>query len=268
MEINRIYNCDCLTGLQALEDESIDMVITSPPYDELRDYDGYVFTHYYFLEVVKELYRVLKKGGVVIWVVNDQTKKHSESGTSFKQALAFKELGFCIYDTMIYAKNNPAPLNHERYEQCFEYMFVFSKGKIKTFNPIKEKCKYYGKHRDGTRRQDVSGKLKRINKPGIVGEEKIKGNIWYYNVGKAQTNDNIAYKHEAIFPEQLVKDHLVSWSNENDLVLDIFMGSGTVAKVSLENNRSFIGFEVSRKKCCEANSRLERLNRQTSLFDI
>ncbi|MFR1709460.1 MAG: DNA-methyltransferase [Clostridium sp.] len=259
MELNKIYNCDCLNGLKMMEDEYVDMVITSPPYDELRNYDGYAFTHYYFLEIVKELYRVIKKGGVIIWIVNDQTQKHSESGSSFRQALEFKELGFCIYDTMIFAKNNPVPLNHDRYEQSFEYMFVFSKGKIKTFNPIKEECKFSGKQRSGTRRQNSSGKLKKINTEGKVKNKKIKGNIWYYSVGNIETNDKIAHNHEAIFPEELVKDHLLSWTNENELVLDIFMGSGTVAKVALENKRNFIGFEVSRKKCDDANLRLKEL---------
>lgn len=265
MELNKIYNCDCLSGLRKIPDEFIDMVITSPPYDNLRSYDGYSFTHYYFLEIVRELYRVIKKGGVVIWIVNDQTNKHTESGTSFRQALEFQELGFCIYDTMIYAKNNPAPLNHKRYEQSFEYMFVFSKGNIKTFNPIKEECKFVGKNRSGNRRQDKNAKLQGIHTKGKVKKEKIKGNIWSYSVGNKLTNDKIAYEHEAIFPEQLVKDHIVSWSNEGDLVLDIFMGSGTVAKVAIENRRNFIGFEVSKEKCKNANVRINNLS--INIFD-
>lgn len=268
MELNEIYNCDCLSGLKKLENESIDMVITSPPYDNLRSYDGYVFTHYYFLEVVTELYRVLKKGGVVVWVVNDQTVNGSESGTSFRQALEFKELGFCIYDTMIFAKNNSRPLNHKRYEQSFEYMFIFSKGKVKTFNPLKEKCKNAGKIRSGTYRQDSSGKLEEIHTKGKVGDEKNRGNIWYYNVGYTETKDKIAYEHEAIFPEALVKDQLLSWTDENDIVMDIFMGSGTVAKVALENNRMYLGFEVSSKKYDDAKSRLGEVNIPTSLLDI
>ncbi|NFG28573.1 site-specific DNA-methyltransferase [Clostridium botulinum] len=257
MELNKIYNCDCLSGLAQLEKESIDMVITSPPYDNLRSYDGYVFTHYYFLEVVKELYRVLKKGGVVVWIVNDETKNYSESGTSFRQALEFKELGFCLYDTMIYAKNNYTPLNHRRYEQAFEFMFIFSKGKVNQFNPIKVNCKYAGKTRSGTYRKDSSAKLKKMNTPGKVSLKKIMGNIWYYNVGNAETNDKISHNHEAIFPEKLVKDHILSWSNKEDIVLDIFMGSGTVAKVSLENNRKYIGFEVSEKNCKLAEKRVK-----------
>ncbi|WP_205454843.1 DNA methyltransferase [Clostridium botulinum] len=260
MELNRIYNCDCLSGLKDIENEFVDMVITSPPYDNLRKYDGYVFTEEYFLEVINELFRVLKKGGVIIWVVNDQTKKYTESGTSFKQALKFKDVGFCIYDTMIFAKKNSPPLTQRRYEQSFEYMFVFSKGKVKTFNPIKVKCENAGKERGGTRRQDTEADLKEIHTKGKVNEEKIKGNIWEYSVGAAATEDKIAFNHEAIFPEKLAEDHIISWSNKGDIVLDIFMGSGTVAKVALKNERNFIGFEISKKKCEEANERISNLN--------
>lgn len=260
MELNKIYNYDCLSGLKQIPDELIDMVITSPPYDNLRKYDGYVFTDEYFLAIVKELFRVVKKGGVIIWVVNDQTKNYTESGTSFRQALEFKKLGFCIYDTMIFAKNNPPPFNHQRYEQSFEYMFVFSKGKVKTFNPIKEECKYAERKRAGSRRQDTEGDLKDIHTKGYVKKEKIKGNIWWYSVGNAETCDKIAHNHEAIFPEKLVEDHILSWSNKDELVLDIFMGSGTVAKVALQNERKFIGFEISKKKCEDANKRIASLN--------
>ncbi len=189
-------------------------------------------------------------------MVNDQTKNYSESGTSFRQALEFKELGFSIYDTMIYAKNNPPPLNHTRYEQGFEYMFVFSKGKVRVFNPLKEVCKHHGRNRTGTRRLDKEGSLKSINTKGFVKEEKIIDNIWWYSVGKSESTDKIAFQHEAIFPEKLVRDHILSWSNEGDLILDIFMGSGTVAKVSLENKRNFIGFEVSKENCENANKRI------------
>lgn len=260
MEVNKIYNYDCLSGLKKIENEFVDMVITSPPYDNLRKYDGYIFTEKYFIEVVNELFRVLKEGGVIIWVVNDQTKKYTESGTSFKQALKFKEVGFCIYDTMIFAKKNPPPLNQMRYEQSFDYMFVFSKGKVKTFNPIKVKCKNAGKKRGGTRRHDTDAELKEIHTKGEVKEEKIKGNIWEYSVGRSATKDKIAFNHEAIFPEKLVEDHIISWSNKGDVVLDIFMGSGTVAKVALKNKRKFIGFEISEKKYNEANKRISDIN--------
>lgn len=131
MELNRIYNIDCLQGLKLLEDNSIDLTVTSPPYDDLRNYKGYSFD---FENIAKELYRVTKTGGILVWIVGDATSKGSESGTSFRQALYFKECGFNLHDTMIYEKNSssfPAARTSKRYTQIFEYMFVFCKGKIR-----------------------------------------------------------------------------------------------------------------------------------------
>ena len=142
MEVNKIYNENCLDTMARMPNGFVDLTVTSPPYDNLRTYNGYSFD---FEAVAKELYRVTKQGGVVVWVVGDATIKGSESGTSFRQALFFKEIGFNLHDTMIYAKNNPIPLNHNRYEQQFEYMFVFSKGKPNTFNAIKVRTKTGGK---------------------------------------------------------------------------------------------------------------------------
>lgn len=256
-------NCmDCVEGLKLLKPNSIDLTVTSPPYDNLRKYNGYCFD---FESVAKELYRVTKDGGVVVWVVGDATIKGSESCTSFKQALFFKECGFNLHDTMIYAKNS-LPMNHNRYEQEFEYMFVFSKGKPKTFNPIKIPTKYPEKETarqnsfysitDETNRKARSGKKR---KP--VGTEKIKGNIWHYTTGKNHsTKDSIAFKHPAIFPEQLVNDHIISWSNEGDIVLDPFSGSGTTHKMALLNNRRFIGFEVSQEYVDIETQRLKECN--------
>lgn len=258
MELDKIYNCDCLSGLILLGDNSVDAVITSPPYEDLRKYNGIIFSHDYFLNVVKELLRVIKKGGVVVWVVNDKTKNYSESGVSFKQALAFIKEGFCLYDTMIFAKNNPQPLNHPRYEQTFEYMFVFSKGKVKAFNPLKEPCKYAGRKRSGTRRHNSIAELNRIHTEGYVKAKKTKGNIWYYDIGENSTLDKEAHIHEAIFPEKLAEDHIISWTNKGDIVLDIFMGSGTVAKMAYLNNRRYLGFDVSKDYCELAESRIAK----------
>lgn len=151
MELNKIYNEDCLVGMKKIKENSIDLTVTSPPYDNLRKYTGFTFN---FEEIAKEIYRITKKGGVLVWVVNDSTVKGSETGTSFKQALYFKSIGFRLHDTMIFAKNNPLPLTHNRYEQQFEYMFVFSKGKPKAFNPIKKINKNYGKVKTGTHRKN------------------------------------------------------------------------------------------------------------------
>lgn len=245
---------DCIEGLKLLDDNCIDLTVTSPPYDNLRTYKGYSFD---FENIAKELNRVTKGGGVVVWVVNDSTINGSESGTSFRQALFFKELGLNLHDTMIYEKNNPTPQKSNRYQPCFEYMFVFSKGKPKTFNPILEEKKYienrknkmYNKSKNGNQ---VQHEYQSDNKM------KVKHNIWKYNVGLYHSSsDKEAFKHPAIFPEQLVADHIVSWSNEGDIVLDPFMGSGTTAKMAKLNDRNFIGFEISKEYCDIAEERLK-----------
>lgn len=254
MELNKIYNEDCLEGMKKLGDEVIDLTITSPPYDNLRKYNGYSFD---FENTAKELYRVTKKGGVVVWVVSDSTVKGSETGTSFKQALYFKEIGFNLHDTMIFAKNNPVPLTHNRYEQQFEYMFVFSKGKPKTFNPIKRLNKNSGKTKTGTHRKNKNDLEKMSGLGKKVKSESNEYNIWYFSVNRgAVSKDLSAHKHPAIFPYELAEKHILSWSNENDVVLDPFMGSGTVALTSLELNRKYIGFEISEEYCDLAKERI------------
>lgn len=255
LELNKIYNIDCLEGLRALESESVDLTITSPPYDDLRTYNGYSFD---LDSIISELYRVTKKGGVVVWVVGDKTENGSETLTSFNQALKFKEFGWLVNDTMIYAKNNPIPTGGNRYGQQFEYMFVFSKGKPKTFNPLKEPCVKAGQNKTiSTRRQDGT---RDDYKENIVAKERKKNNIWFYSIGNyCTTKDKIAFQHPAIFPEKLAEDHILSWSNEGDTVLDIFMGSGTTAKMSILNKRNYIGFELSKEYCDISEERISML---------
>ena len=250
-------NCmDCVEGLKLLKDESIDLTVTSPPYDNLRKYNGYSFD---FEPVAKELYRVTKLGGVVVWVVGDATINGSETGTSFRQALYFKECGFNLHDTMIYKKTKFPPIDPTtayRYTGCFEYMFVFSKGKPKCCNYIKEKCKHAGK-RAVSYQRSKNDKLrydrKEKNKNHIVNDYKIKCNVWEYASCSVKG-------HPAPFPEQLANDHIVSWSNEGDIVLDPFSGSGTTHKMALLNNRRFIGFEVSQEYVDIENQRLKECN--------
>ena len=267
-----IYNEDCIERMKKINDNSIDLTVTSPPYDNLRKYnDSLVWNFDVFKEVANNLYRITNKGGVVVWIVGDATIDGSESLSSFKQAIYFNEIGFKLHDTMIYHKN-ALPKNHNRYEQDFEYMFILSKGKPKTFNPIKIPCKYpeketarqnsYYKETDEINRSARSNKKR---KP--VGVEKIKGNIWYYAVGKNHsTLDNIAFKHPAIFPEKLAEDHILSWSNEGDTVFDPFMGSGTTGKIANLNNRNFIGcekvdkyFEISKERLGLNQTRMDDL---------
>ena len=254
MEVNKNYNENCLDTMSRMPDNFIDLTVTSPPYDNLRTYNGYSFD---FESIAKELYRVTKQGGVVVWVVGDATVKGSETGTSFKQALYFKEVGFNLHDTMIYEKANISFPDSNRYYQAFEYMFVISKGKPKSFNPIKVPNPLAGKPVNATKR-GVDGIV--VPDHGmVVGKlrpsESVIRNIWRY----ANGCQGIGQKHPAVFPEQLANDHVISWSNEGDLVYDPFMGSGTTAKMAILNKRKWIGSEMSEEYCKIIESRIENV---------
>jgi len=253
MEINKIYNESNLDTMAKMPDCFIDLTITSPPYDGLRNYNGYSFP---FEEIAKELYRVTKQGGVVVWVVGDQTIDGSETGTSFKQALYFMQCGFKLHDTMIYARYG-LPQNNKRYEQGFEYMFVLSKGCPNTFNAIRQQRKYIDLREPKHRVKD--NKIKGLkNKPREFEDTTVIYNIWRYAIGGGNvTKDKCAYEHPAIFPELLAYDHIKTWTNENDLVYDCFMGSGTTAKVAIVANRKYIGSEISEEYCKIIDKRLE-----------
>ncbi len=258
IEPNNIYQGDCLELMKYIPDKSVDLTVTSPPYDNLRTYNGNIsqWSFAKFQGIAKELYRVTKQGGVVVWVVADATIKGSETGTSFRQALHFMDCGFNLHDTMIYAKNSYMPLTHSRYEQQFEYMFVFSKGKPKTFNPIKIKSQTAGtkRNRGGSKAKELSYAERLRNEKTTVNEYKQAPNIFWYDVGK---NDKSI--HNAPFPEQLANDHIVSWSNEGDTVLDCFMGSGTTGKMAKILNRNFIGIEISKEYFEIAKKRIESI---------
>ena len=261
MEIDHIYNMDCLEGMRQMEADSVDLTVTSPPYDNLRTYNGYCFD---FENIAKELYRITRSGGVVVWVVGDETTDGSESLTSFRQAIGFTEIGFNLHDTMVYMKDNPCPVGgNNRYYQAFEYMFVFSKGAPKTFNPLTEprrnkwndnrteRTKGFQRNADGT----MTPKHVQINQ----GDPKRR-NVWTYSLGASEHTG-----HPAVFPEMLAADHIRSWSNEGDTILDPFMGSGTTAKVARALNRHYIGFEISAEYCEIIRKRMEQTK---TLFDI
>jgi len=252
--LNQIICGDNVAVMRQMPDRCIDLTVTSPPYDNLRTYNGFSFN---FENVAKELYRITKDGGVVVWVVADATVNGSETGTSFKQALYFKEIGFNLHDTMIYQTSKP-PMNDKRYQQCFEYMFVFSKGKIKTFNPILIDCKYAGKEMDATY-YNTDGTMKKRHGKNPVKDKKIKENIWYFC--QRQANG-----HPATFPEQLAQDHIISWSNPGDIVFDPFLGSGTTAKMAYLNGRNYCGIDISEEYCEIARRRVEQAQAQQSLF--
>lgn len=250
MEINRIYNESCLDTMNKLPDSSVDLVVTSPPYeyeeDGFRKYDsntGLDWTKSVFEECVKSLYRVIKDGGVVVWNVADKVKNGSKTLTSFEQALFFKEVGFNVNDVMIWEKTNPMPqVKQPRYSNCFEYMFVFSKGKPKTFNPIMEPCKNAGQLYDSTVK-NMGGESGRHKITYNISKEKVKSNIWKIAVAQNKT------EHPAVYPYQLAHDNILSWSNEGDIVYDPFMGSGTTALAAVDLKRNWIGSETSEKYC-------------------
>lgn len=254
LDINQIYNEDNLKTMSEMPFEFVDLTVTSPPYDERRSYKGYSFD---FESVAEELYRVTKQGGVVVWVVSDSSYGANETGTSFKQALYFKECGFNLFDTMIYAKPPRGAVgNNKSYWQTFEYMFVLSKGSPKTINLICDRPNQESRTGDRGTKRLKSGELK-SHRRGGYGKLGRRTNVWQYKVGKGKSSsDSIAHNHPAIFPEALAQDHIRSWSNEHDLVYDPFMGSGTTAKMSVLNNRNFIGSEISSEYCIIANERI------------
>ncbi len=265
MELNKTYNMDCLDGLKLLDDNIIDLTITSPPYENLRTYNGYSFD---FENIARELYRVTAQGGVVVWIVGDQTINGSESGISFKQALYFMECGFNLHDTMIYKKSSVTFPDTNRYFNVFEYMFILSKGKPKTVNFINDRWNKYGgsKGAKKTYRQ-IDGSLEEKTSKYIE-EYGRRNNIWEYSTGNNKsTTDKIAFEHPAIFPEELVNDHIITWSNKGDIVMDIFMGSGTTAKMAIVNDRKWIGFEISGKYCEIIKKRINGVYPQLKLFD-
>lgn len=245
IELNNFYIDESVNFMkETLSDNFVDLTITSPPYDDLRVYNGFKFD---YKSVLNELYRITKDCGVVVWVVGDKTKNGSETLTSFEHALYAKEIGFNVHDTMIYAKNNPVPqVDKSRYTQSFEYMFVLSKGKPKTVNRIMIDCLHKGVVHKGKNKLNEENIDRKIDR--AVKDKKPLANIWYYNIGTNQScTDKFGSKHPAIFPEELAKDHILTWSNEGDIVFDPMCGSGTVCKMAYLNNRNFIGVDMSKE---------------------
>lgn len=257
---NKLIKGDSEKILFNLKENLIDLVITSPPYDNLRDYDKSIEWNFAkFKEIAKGLFRVMKKGGIVVWVVSDATINGNKTLTSYKQAIYFQEIGFNIYDVIIYEKSGAGPPHPNRYFNTFEYMFVLSKGKPKTINILKDKKNKWGGHHTYAEvtRRERDGSLTNKGKKKI-NEYGVRTNIWRYNNGsRFSTQDKFAHEHPAIFPEKLVEDHILSWSNEGDIVLDPFGGSGTTIKMAELLNRKWIYIEKSPKYLDIARRRIE-----------
>lgn len=260
----KIYNDNCLKTLQQLikENVEVDLTVTSPPYDDLRSYKNTCQWNFdIFKNVANLLYGITKENGVVVWVVSDKTQKGSETGTSFKQALYFKEIGFSLYDTMIWQKPNPSVPTEGRYYNAFEYMFVLCKGlKPKALNLICDrKNKGFGNiYKSDTRMNPEQRKQKGVIKQ--ISEFSRRHNVWSIPIGQNKT------KHPAVFPLELALDHIKTWSNEGDVVLDPFMGSGTTGIACEQLNRHFIGIELCEEYFKIAKNRLENTNKQYKLL--
>ena len=259
-----LFNESNLDTMKRMPDNFIDLTVTSPPYDDLRTYNGYCFD---FENVAKELFRVTKQGGILVWIVNDKTDKGSETLSSFMQCLKFKEIGWNVHDTMIYAKNNIPVYDprNKRYKNGFEFMFVLSKGKPNTYNPIKDVLSKK-KSSYGVTKRNPDGSM-RAAKDVEFGEYQDRSNVWFFKNGYMQTTkDKIAFEHPAIFPEQLANDHIISWSNEGDIIYDPFAGSGTTGKMAILNKRKCIMSEISAEYCDIIKKRLEPIINERTLF--
>jgi site-specific DNA-methyltransferase (adenine-specific) len=270
--LNKHIHSDFIVASNKIPNNTIDLTVTSPPYDDIRTYNNKVKTKdgdnysFNFDDIVDELYRVTKDGGVVVWVVGDQVKNGGETGNSFRQALSFISKGFLLYDTMIYMKNGAPFPEKKRYSQVFEYMFIFSKGKPKTVNIIKDKKNKWAGYTNFGKRvmRTKDGELKEMPKFEIS-EYGNRYNVWNYSTGKNySTKDTIAFNHPAIFPEELAEDHILTWSNEGDIVLDPMVGSGTTTKMAKLNNRNYIGFDINQEYIDIANQRISKVNSYTN----
>ena len=245
IELNKVYNENCLLTMSNLPDNFIHLVVTSPPYDNLRDYRTYKFE---FKKIAKELYRILKKGGVIVWVVGDQTVEGSETGTSFKQVLYFKKIGFKLHDTMFYCKESSSHPSSNRYNQAVEYMFVLSKGIPSTTNIIKDR-KNKGSFRTihGTDRQKDGSTKSKYNTGKLIKENSARLNYWI--MSNPYIKKDIRFRHPATFPTVLARDHIITWTNENDIVYDPMSGAGTTIIEAYKLKRRFLGSEMSREYC-------------------
>jgi len=253
----QIHVADCVEFMaHKMRPGTVSLTVTSPPYDNLRNYQGYRFP---FEDIAKQLFRVTKKGGVVVWVVGDKVVKGDRTMTSFKQALHFQSVGFQVHDVMIYQKKNTPFMRSNAYTNCYEFMFVMSKGAPATFNPLKvgtvrngHEMLVHNKGADGVNKKTL-GELKK---------EKTRTNIWQYAVGFGGTTaDKIAFDHPAVFPEQLAKDHILSWTNPDELVFDPMCGSGTTCKMAMLTGRNWVGIDIAEEYVKIARQRIQTAER-------
>jgi DNA modification methylase len=261
-EINTVVAGDCVEVMKEMNEGVIDLTVTSPPYDDLRNYKGYKFE---FEEIALGLKRITKPGGIIVWVVGDKYLKGNRTLTSFKQALYFQEIGLNVHDVMIYRKKNTPFMRSNAYTNCYEFMFIFSNGSPNTYNPIMEPTVRQGYEKMPANKGADGVNNKVLSK---LNDFKSRTNIWEYAVGSGgTTTDKIAFQHPAVFPEKLARDHILSWTNKGDTVFDPMAGSGTTLKMAKLENRNFFGCDISQEYIDITNQRLDMVNTLTLNLD-
>ena len=247
--LDRVHHGDNTEVLSGFPAECVDLVVTSPPYDDLRTYGGHSWN---FETLAAQLVRVLKPGGVIVWVVADATVNGSETLTSMRQAIHFKDVcGLNVHDTMIYQKSVCPFPDTNRYYQGWEYMMILSKGAPKCFTPLKDRInRSSGRTVTGTVRNKDGTTSAKVCLGNNISETGVRFNVWLIDDGSRQS------EHPAPFPERLAKDHVVSWSNPGDVVLDPFAGSGTTLRAAKDLNRHYIGIEINEDYLRIINQRL------------
>lgn len=257
-QVNLILGDSTETLLQ-IPSNSIDLVLTSPPYDSLRYYNNSLKWDWTtFTIIAEQIVRVMQDGATCVWIVGDATIRCDESATSFKQALYFKSIGLKLNDTMIWNKGHFSAVGalRSRYAPVFEYMFVFTKGKQKTFNPIKDRPnKTAGRTINGSIRLENGETKEMVSAGKKINEYGQRFNVWEIPGVKSKGTT----KHPAPFPERLARDHVISWSNPGDIILDPFMGGGTTGVAAVKHNRNFIGIEKVEEYFKEAQQRIEEV---------
>ncbi len=260
---NRLLVGDCVEVMADWPDGVVDLTVTSPPYDDMRDYEGYRFR---FAEIAAALLRVTKPGGVCVWVVGDRIRQGNRTLTSFKQAIHFQEIGWRVHDVMTWVKTSTPFMRSNAYRPAAELMLVLSKGAPATVNLLTQPTKQQGWKPYAQHNKQADG----VNKYRTVklGEETPRTNVWTYGTGwMVNTPDKVAYGHPAIFPDKLAADHILSWSNPGDLVLDPMMGSGTTPKMAAMLGRDFVGIDIAAEYVAIAEERMSLVTKPLPLGD-
>ena len=256
IQVNKIICEDNITYLKTLPDECIDFVITSPPYDALRDYNGYKLDLH---GLGVELLRVLKDGGICVMVIQDSTRDFAKSLTSFRTIVDWCDnIGFRLFECNIYNRQGTeGAWWKKRFRVDHEYMPIFLKGKRPQYfdkENIKIPSKHGGKIMTGanirTKNGQTGSRKVKINPTKCPGTVMTFGNT-------CGGESKLKSKHPAVFPNMLAYDMIECFCPEDGTVLDPFNGSGTTTLAAKCLGRNYIGIDVSEEYNKIARERLE-----------